>query len=89
VSLELIAMSMTVTTTITSITVMKGAHANGSNTVHRHEPPITNDSILVLHIDRAREFIVVSKPGSIVSCSLSLSLLRLSGPQGQGTRSSQ
>src|SRR5690242_14309355 len=38
-----------------------------SNTVHRHEPPITNDPILLLHIDRAKEFIVISKPGSIVS----------------------
>lgn len=38
----------------------------GSNTVHRHEPPITAGSILVLHIDREREFIVISKPGSMV-----------------------
>ncbi|WWD18341.1 hypothetical protein CI109_102791 [Kwoniella shandongensis] len=35
------------------------------NTVHRHEPPVTNDAILVLHIDREREFIVISKPGSL------------------------
>ncbi|ORY31392.1 pseudouridine synthase [Naematelia encephala] len=35
------------------------------NTVHRHEPPITNDPILILHIDREREFVVISKPGSI------------------------
>ncbi|OWZ78382.1 DRAP deaminase [Cryptococcus neoformans Tu401-1] len=35
------------------------------NTVHRHEPPVTNDPILVLHIDREREFIVISKPGSL------------------------
>ncbi|WRT67633.1 uncharacterized protein IL334_004605 [Kwoniella shivajii] len=35
------------------------------NTVHRHEPPITNDPILVLHIDRKKEFIVISKPGSV------------------------
>ncbi|OCF62327.1 DRAP deaminase [Kwoniella mangroviensis CBS 10435] len=34
------------------------------NTVHRHEPPITNDPILVLHIDRKKEFVVISKPGS-------------------------
>ncbi|UOH80918.1 hypothetical protein LQV05_003579 [Cryptococcus neoformans] len=30
-----------------------------------HEPPVTNDPILVLHIDREREFIVISKPGSL------------------------
>ncbi|WVQ73163.1 hypothetical protein IAR50_002727 [Cryptococcus sp. DSM 104548] len=35
------------------------------NTVHRHEPPVTNDPILVLHIDREREFVVISKPGSL------------------------
>lgn len=48
-----------------------------SNTVHRHEPPITNDPILVLHIDREKKFIVISKPGSMVSlspCPLSLIL---------------
>lgn len=37
-----------------------------SNTVHRHEPPITNNPILVLHIDREKQFIVISKPGSMV-----------------------
>ncbi|WVQ80560.1 hypothetical protein IAT38_002665 [Cryptococcus sp. DSM 104549] len=35
------------------------------NVVHRHEPPVTNDPILVLHIDRKREFVVISKPGSL------------------------
>ncbi|WVN86508.1 uncharacterized protein L203_101672 [Cryptococcus depauperatus CBS 7841] len=35
------------------------------NTVHRHEPPVTNDPILVLHIDRDRGFVVISKPGSL------------------------
>ncbi|ODN81736.1 hypothetical protein L202_02127 [Cryptococcus amylolentus CBS 6039] len=35
------------------------------NTVHRHEPPVTTDPILVLHIDREREFVVISKPGSL------------------------
>ncbi|WVW84495.1 hypothetical protein I302_106529 [Kwoniella bestiolae CBS 10118] len=35
------------------------------NTVHRHEPPITNDPILVLHIDREKQFVVISKPGSV------------------------
>lgn len=44
--------------------------ANSSNTVHRHEPPITNDPVLVLHIDREKEFVVVSKPGSMVSIQL-------------------
>lgn len=35
------------------------------NTVHRHEPPITNSKLLVLHQDPEKEFIVVSKPGSV------------------------
>ncbi|KAK8858451.1 hypothetical protein IAR55_002678 [Kwoniella newhampshirensis] len=35
------------------------------NTVHRHEPPVTNDPVLILHMDRKREFIVISKPGSL------------------------
>lgn len=37
------------------------------NTVHRHEPPITKSPVLVLHKDEARQFIVISKPGSVVS----------------------
>ena len=36
-----------------------------SNTVHRHEPPVANDSIMIIHLDREREFVVISKPGSI------------------------
>lgn len=44
--------------------------AYGSNTVHRHEPPVTNDPVLVLHIDKEKEFVVVSKPGSMVSTQL-------------------
>ncbi|OCF43941.1 DRAP deaminase [Kwoniella heveanensis CBS 569] len=35
------------------------------NTVHRHEPPVTNDPILVLHINREKGFVVISKPGSV------------------------
>ncbi|ORX40227.1 pseudouridine synthase [Kockovaella imperatae] len=35
------------------------------NTVHRHEPPITNDEIPIIHLDTEREFVVISKPGSI------------------------
>ncbi|TXT13504.1 hypothetical protein VHUM_00871 [Vanrija humicola] len=35
------------------------------NTVHRHEPPVSNDPVLVLHVDKEREFIVISKPGSL------------------------
>ncbi|BEI80740.1 hypothetical protein CcaverHIS002_0112690 [Cutaneotrichosporon cavernicola] len=35
------------------------------NTVHRHEPPVTNDPVVLLHIDREREFCVISKPGSM------------------------
>jgi len=38
-----------------------------SNTVHRHEPPITNDPILVLHKDEEKGYVMVSKPGSVVS----------------------
>jgi RluA family pseudouridine synthase len=39
--------------------------ADDSNTVHRHEPPVTNDPVVLLHIDKAREFCVISKPGSM------------------------
>ena len=47
------------------------------NTVHRHEPPVANQPILVLHKDDAREFVVISKPGSLVrSPLLTISLLR-------------
>jgi 23S rRNA-/tRNA-specific pseudouridylate synthase len=42
------------------------------NTVHRHEPPITKSPVLVLHKDEARQFIVISKPGSVVSHPLHL-----------------
>lgn len=35
------------------------------NTVHRHEPPITKAPLLVLHKDDERQFVVVSKPGSV------------------------
>ena len=38
-----------------------------SNTVHRHEPPITNDPILVLHKDDEKGYVIISKPGSVVS----------------------
>ncbi len=37
------------------------------NTVHRHEPPITISPILLLHRDDEKQFIVISKPGSVVS----------------------
>ena len=37
-----------------------------SNTVHRHEPPVANEPVRILHIDKEREFIVISKPGSVV-----------------------
>lgn len=35
------------------------------NTVHRHEPPVTNDPVLVLHVDKEKQFCVISKPGSM------------------------
>lgn len=43
------------------------ARALCRNTVHRHEPPITRSPVLVLHKDEPRQFIVISKPGSVVS----------------------
>ena len=49
-----------------------------SNTVHRHEPPVTNDPILVLHIDKEKQFVVISKPGSIVSTPGICRLIRIS-----------
>ncbi|KAI9631882.1 pseudouridine synthase [Dioszegia hungarica] len=44
--------------------VLKGSDRL-DNTVHRHEPPVANDPVRVLHIDKEREFIVISKPGSV------------------------
>ncbi|TFK25702.1 tRNA-pseudouridine synthase [Coprinopsis marcescibilis] len=35
------------------------------NIVHRHEPPVTNTPVRILHRDDEREFLVVDKPGSI------------------------
>ncbi|EAU91801.1 tRNA-pseudouridine synthase [Coprinopsis cinerea okayama7 len=35
------------------------------NVVHRHEPPVTDTPVRILHRDDEREFIVVDKPGSI------------------------
>ncbi|GHJ84424.1 hypothetical protein NliqN6_0826 [Naganishia liquefaciens] len=35
------------------------------NTVHRHEPPVTVSPILLLHRDDEKQFIVISKPGSV------------------------
>ncbi|KAI5453932.1 hypothetical protein NCC49_004927 [Naganishia albida] len=35
------------------------------NTVHRHEPPVTISPILLLHRDDEKQFIVISKPGSV------------------------
>lgn len=43
----------------------EGRADTASNTVHRHEPPVSNDPVLVLHVDKEREFIVISKPGSL------------------------
>lgn len=40
------------------------------NTSHRHEPPVTNDAVQVLHVDKKREFVVIHKPGSMVSQTL-------------------
>jgi hypothetical protein len=34
--------------------------------VHRHEPPVANDPVKILHMDKEREFMVISKPGSVV-----------------------
>ena len=39
------------------------------NVVHRHEPPVTNTPVKILHHDVEREFVVVDKPGSIVRAS--------------------
>lgn len=41
------------------------------NVVHRHEPPITADPVKIIVHDKEREFIVINKPGSIVSLSAS------------------
>lgn len=63
-----------------------------SNTVHRHEPPITNDPILVLHKDEEKGYVMVSKPGSVVSASASydtsfyLYAISTRMPWGHGTR---
>lgn len=43
--------------------------------MHRHEPPITNEKIELLHKDEERQFIVISKPGSVVSLSRPVSHL--------------
>lgn len=37
------------------------------NIVHRHEPPVTSIPVKVIKEDREKEFIVIDKPGSIVS----------------------
>ena len=37
------------------------------NVVHRHEPPVTSRPVKILHEDKERDFIVIDKPGSIVS----------------------
>ena len=37
------------------------------NIVHRHEPPVTDKPVKVLLHDADRGFVVVEKPGSIVS----------------------
>jgi tRNA pseudouridine synthase 9 len=39
------------------------------NVVHRHEPPVTSRPVKILHEDRESDFIVIDKPGSIVSAS--------------------
>ena len=39
------------------------------NVVHRHEPPVTAKPVKVIYHDAEREFIVIDKPGSIVSRS--------------------
>lgn len=52
---------------LTAHTEVSFAHALCRNTVHRHEPPITRSPVLVLHKDEPRQFIVISKPGSVVS----------------------
>jgi hypothetical protein len=42
------------------------------NVVHRHEPPVTAKPVKIIHHDAEREFIVIDKPGSIVSRSLAV-----------------
>lgn len=36
------------------------------NVVHRHEPPVTDKPVKIIHHDVEREFVVIDKPGSIV-----------------------
>ena len=42
------------------------------NVVHRHEPPVAARPVKIIHHDTEREFIVIDKPGSIVSRPLAV-----------------
>ncbi|KAG8687115.1 hypothetical protein FRC08_012151 [Ceratobasidium sp. 394] len=42
------------------------------NMVHRHEIPVTSTPVKILHRDDEHGFIVIDKPGSIVSCCIPL-----------------
>ena len=42
------------------------------NMVHRHEPPVTSTPVKIILHDKERQFIVVNKPGSIVSITFTL-----------------
>ena len=53
------------------------------NVVHRHEPPITATPVRIIVHDKERQFIVIDKPGSIVS----LDSLGRYGPHSGALRS--
>lgn len=40
------------------------------NVVHRHEPPVTASPVKITLHDKERHFLVIDKPGSIVSRAL-------------------
>jgi len=46
------------------------------NIVHRHEPPVTSTPVQILYRDPDKEFIVINKPGSIVPCPRSRTILQ-------------
>lgn len=48
--------------------------------MHRHEPPVTSTPVEILQHDKDRGFIVINKPGSIVSSALT-SVKRISDKQ--------
>ena len=60
-------------------------HSALRNVSHRHEPPVTSTPVRIILHDKERQFIVIDKPGSIVSRLSMYAVLNLTSLYSQYT----